>query len=246
MPSNFDRRLILRHNKQVRNIHIRYEDKLSVPGHPFSAGITLSNFSAVSTDASWIPTFITNSSSGIHKLAKLESLAVYFDTDSPSLAGFPTAEAIVKFNNLIAKKDQAMPEHQFVLKPVSGEGRLVLNNHATGDTPKTDAELLFKELGFVIDADQYRDVLSMVDLFHFYIRQREYRKFRRVGNGEEEGEKGRYKELWRFAIESIQTEVHEKNRKWSWAYFEERKDDRKSYVKAFKAKSRGEINPDVR
>ena len=117
-----------------------------------------------------------------------------------------------------------------------------MNHKVDGTTPKTDAELLFKELGFVLDADQYRDVLSMIDLFHFYIRQREYRPFRATQALIEENKQ---KALWQFAIQAIKTEVHEKNRKWSWAYFAERRDDRKNYVQLFKAKSRNDITFDV-
>lgn len=117
-----------------------------------------------------------------------------------------------------------------------------MNHKVDATTPKTDAELLFKELGFVLDADQYRDVLSMVDLFHFYIRQREYRSFRPAIK---EMEENRAKGLWKFALEAIGTEVHERNRKWSWAFFQERRDDRKDYVALFKAKSRNEIVSEV-
>ncbi|KWU46731.1 hypothetical protein RHOSPDRAFT_14825 [Rhodotorula sp. JG-1b] len=222
---------------EVRNIHIRYEDNLSVPGHPFSVGLTLAGFSAVSTDAEWKPTFITKPAGGVHKLATLDSLAVYFDTDSKSLAGYSLDEAITKFTELIARKNHT-PAHQFVLKPVSGEGRLVMNKKIDAHTPKTDAELLFKELGFVLDADQYRDALSMVDLFHFYIRQREYRSFRPPAA---EIEANRNRALWKFAINAIKTEVHEKHRQWSWAYFEERRNDRKAYVDLFKKKTLGSI-----
>ncbi|KDE03795.1 hypothetical protein MVLG_05736 [Microbotryum lychnidis-dioicae p1A1 Lamole] len=226
---------------EIRNIHIRYEDKLSVPGHPFSVGLTLSHFSAISTDEHWNPAFITNSKNGVHKLAKLDSLAVYFDTDSESLAGYPINEAIKKFTELIATKDKT-PQHQFMLKPVSGQGRLIMNHHKVdAQTPKTDAELFFQELGFVLDADQYRDALSMVDLFHFYIRQREYRVFRPPQN---EIDENTNRALWKFATKAILTEVHEKNRKWSWAYFAERRDDRKEYVNLFKAKSRHDASPD--
>ena len=63
----------------VRNIHIRYEDALSSPEHPFSLGITLAELSAVSTDGNWEPTFVHNSASGIHKLARLDSLSIYWD-----------------------------------------------------------------------------------------------------------------------------------------------------------------------
>jgi vacuolar protein sorting-associated protein 13A/C len=143
---------------------------------------------------------------------------------------------------LIARESHT-PEHQFVLKPVSGQGRLIMNHHKVdSETPKTDAELFFKELGFVLDADQYRDALSMVDLFHFYIRQREYRMFRPP---QKEIDENKERALWKFAIDAIRTEVHDKNRKWSWEYFAERRDDRKAYVALFKAKSRNEIAPEV-
>ncbi|KAK4052926.1 Vacuolar protein sorting-associated protein 13 [Microbotryomycetes sp. JL221] len=226
---------------EIRNIHIRYEDKLSVPGHPFSVGLTLSHFSAISTDDQWKPAYVVNPVNGVHKLAKLESLAVYFDTDSESLAGNSIDDAIVQFTDLIARPGHT-PKHQFILKPVSGQGRLIMN-HGKIDQhhPKTDAELLFKELGFVLDADQYRDALSMVDLFHFYIRQREYRSFR---PSQEEIDSNRNRALWKFAISAIRTEVHEKNRKWSWAYFEERRNDRKAYIDVFKAKSKNQISPE--
>lgn len=227
---------------QIRNIHVRYEDKLSVPGHPFSVGLTLARFSAVSTDANWQPAYITNAKGGVHKLATLDSLAVYFDTDSPSLAGHDIADAIVKFTDGIAR-DGHTPSHQFVLKPVSGTGRLVMNKKVDANTPKTDAELMFQELGFVLDGDQYRDALSMVDLFHFYIRQREYRSYRPP---QKEIEQNRNRALWHFAINAIKSEVHDKHRRWSWAYFAERRDDRKAYVQLFKHKSLGTIGVEVR
>ena len=226
----------------VRNIHIRYEDKLSVPGHPFAAGFTLSGFTAHSTDEFWNPTYLVNNAKGVHKLATLSSMAVYFDTDAPSIAGLQPEESAKKFKELIATKENE-PAHQFVLKPVSGEGRLVLNHKPSNDTPKTDAELLFKELGFVVDEDQYRDLLSMVDLFHFYTRQYQYRKFQPA---EIEQKENKAKSLWKFATKAILNEVHEKNRKWTWAYFAERRDDRMEYVTLFKLHSEDPSGPEVK
>ncbi len=226
---------------EVRNIHLRYEDNLSVPGHPFACGATLSQFSAVSTNEDWLPAFISKAVNGIHKLAKLGSLAIYFDTDSPSMAGYSTQDAIIKFNDLIAREGKPLPKHQFILKPVSGEGRLVLNKKVDNDTPKTDAELFFDELGFVLDGDQYRDALSMVDLFHFYIRQREYRSFRPP---QAEIDQNKNRALWKFATEAVRTEVHDRHRKWSWAYFAERRDDRKAYVRLFKQKAQAPLQVD--
>lgn len=218
----------------VRNIHIRYEDSLSNPEHPFSAGITLAEFSAVSTDANWNPTFIQNSGDGIHKLARLESLSVYWDTDSDSLAGHEISEAQKKFNALIARSDST-PDHQYILKPVSGAGRLVMRKKMTPEVPKMDAQLLFEELGFAIDDEQYRDVISVADLFHFYTRQAQYRRFRPTP---EQLAENRPRALLRFAGAAILNEVHERHRVWTWDYFRQRRDDRKEYVELFKQKEK--------
>lgn len=87
----------------IKNIHVRYEDKLSVPGvrslsskasppiltlptqHPFAVGVTLAEFTAVSTDDTWEPAFIQSTTGTVQKLANLDSLAVYFNTDASSI-----------------------------------------------------------------------------------------------------------------------------------------------------------------
>ena len=236
----------------VRNIHIRYEDDLSNPEHPFSAGLTLAEFSAVSTDSEWNPTFIQNSSEGIHKvrgneprhsdvpltcnllyqLARLESLAAYWDTDAESLAGYSLSEAQEKFKALIAREGQTQ-DHQFILSPVSGAGRLVMRKKMTPEVAKMDAELLFDQLGFALDDEQYRDVISVADLFHFFTRQAQYRSFRPLA---QELEDNRPRAMLRFAGRAILNEVHEKHKVWSWDYFRQRRDDRKQYVTLFKEK----------
>lgn len=52
----------------MRNIHIRYEDHISDPGHPFSVGITLKELSALSTDDEWTPKFISEPTKTINKV----------------------------------------------------------------------------------------------------------------------------------------------------------------------------------
>lgn len=216
----------------VRNIHVRYEDNLSNPEHPFSAGLTLSEFSAVSTDSEWNPTFIQNSVDGIHKLARLESLSAYWDTDAESLAGFPIAEAQEKFKSLIASGEQS-PSHQYILSPVSGAGRLIMRRKMNNTTPKMDAQLLFDSLGFALDDEQYRDIISVTDLFHFFTRYAQYRRFRPSLEALEEN---RPRALLKFAGQAILNEVHDKHRVWSWDFFKQRRDDRRLYVRLFKEK----------
>lgn len=231
----------------VKNVHIRYEDALSDPGHPFAAGLTLQELSAVSTDENWRPTWIQSTSGTTHKLATLGSLAVYWDTDAKLLGtgtGEESAEEqgldhqtlLNKFREIIVKSDDpAIGEHQYILKPVSGRAGVEMDKTGKTDRPKTKARLLFNELGFVLDDEQYRDALMLVDLFHYFIRHQEYRKSQPEKRPKEDPR------AWLlFAGKSVLDRIHDRNKRWSWAYFAERRDDRKRYIELFKKKKKEE------
>ncbi|KAF2841938.1 vacuolar protein sorting-associated protein 13 [Patellaria atrata CBS 101060] len=232
----------------VKNIHIRYEDSISDPGHPFSLGFTLEEFSAVSTDENWKPTFIQGGAQSSHKLATLGSLAVYWNTDTKLLGtgkgtqsrdhqGVDRSEFIDKLKSMIARGDSSeeAAKHQFVLKPVSGRAGLEMDKTGKADRPKVKARLLFDELGFIIDEDQYRDALMLIDLFHYFIRHQEYKKFQPKSRPTEDPR------AWlQFAGTAVLERIHDRNKIWSWAYFKERRDDRIAYISLFKKKKKDE------
>jgi vacuolar protein sorting-associated protein 13A/C len=225
----------------VKNIHIRYEDSISTLGHPFSLGFTLAEFSAISTNENWEPDFIQGHAQVSHKLAKLGSLAVYWNTDSDHLTGKSHTEVVEAFKGLIATGENVPANHQFVLKPVNGIGRIEMNKTTSNDHPKIKSQLLFDEIGFVLDEDQYRDLLMMVDLFHFYIRHQQYKKYQPKGVTPKEDPRAWLK----FATDAVLNQIHERNRKWSWAYFAERRDDRKRYIEIFKRqKKQDQLTPE--
>ncbi|EKJ76417.1 hypothetical protein FPSE_03416 [Fusarium pseudograminearum CS3096] len=231
----------------VKNIHIRYEDSISAPGHPFALGVTLEEFSAVSTDGQWKPVFIQDSNTVTHKLATLGALAVYWNTDSDLLGTGREASAssedvmshdemVAKFREMIGKDAQKNSNHQFILKPVNGQAKIELDKSGDIMVPKFKANLLFEEIGVVLDDDQYRDALMMVDLFHYFIRHQEYKRLQPKGVRPKEDPRA-----WlEFAGNAIISKIHERNRKWSWDYFRERRDDRKRYIELFKKRKQGQ------
>ncbi|KAG8981485.1 hypothetical protein FRB94_008774 [Tulasnella sp. JGI-2019a] len=214
----------------IKNIHIRYEDNVSVPGHPFAAGITLAEFTARTTDGQWQSSFIPAGAGAIFKLAKLESLALYFNTDEKSISGLESKEFLSTFKSLIADRDRT-PDHQYLLRPVTGEARIIMNKKVDKETPHVDVEVHFEDLGFILDDDQYRDTISMIDMYHFYVRQAQYKRQR---PSKEAMEANPRLAMLKFAGEAILKEIHEKNRKWTWDYLRERRDDRHRYVALFK------------
>jgi len=99
----------------------------------------------------------------------------------------PTFSATTNICGQISLNDQNS-SHQFILSPVSGEGRvsnvltmmgfcltefleIVVNHKVDDKTPQFDVHLRFEEIGIALDDNQYRDVISLLDMYHFYIRQ---------------------------------------------------------------------------
>ncbi|KAF8622462.1 hypothetical protein AX15_006983 [Amanita polypyramis BW_CC] len=214
----------------IKNIHIRYEDNISVPGHPFAAGLTLAEFTTVSANNQWQPAFIESTAGTIHKLASLSSLALYFDTDATRLTDLAPEEAAQILFAMIVHGEHKKTSHQFILNPVSGEGRITINHKVDQNTPRYDAQLIFDEIGVALDNNQYRDIISLVDMYHVYLRKRQYRKFRSATD--EYPARGRLQ----FALRVILEGIREKRRKRTWAYFAERRDDRNKYVSLFQRK----------
>ncbi|KAG1054811.1 hypothetical protein G6F43_003196 [Rhizopus delemar] len=215
---------------EIKNIHIRYEDKLSDPGHPFAIGLTLNELSGLSTDDNWQPKFISDPSSPVYKLVTLESLAVYWNTDAKSLAGMHHEEAAEVFTDLIPTFTKPIKEHQYLLKPVSGTGKVTLDK--TCGAPKTDVTLLFDEIAFGLDDHQYRDCILMLDLFQANIKKQKYLKFH---PGKEKSAKTHPRDFFQFAAHAILSEIHERNYKWTWDHFRTRRDQRIQYVECYMA-----------
>lgn len=46
-----------------------------------------------------------------------------------------------------------------------------MNHKLDKETPRFDVQLSFDEIGVLLDDNQYRDAISLVDMYHFYIRQ---------------------------------------------------------------------------
>ncbi|OAG41339.1 hypothetical protein AYO21_04502 [Fonsecaea monophora] len=225
----------------IKNVHIRYEDSIATPGHPFAVGFTLKEMSAVSTDADWQPTFIQSTSGTTHKLAVLNSLALYWNSDADLFGtgkgGDVGAEAQdIDKDELIRRFREEIEDtghSQYLLKPVSGRAGIEMDKTGRTDRPKTKARLLFQELGFIIDDEQYRDALMLVDLMHYFVRHHEYKK-----DAPKESPKENPRAWLKFAGNAVLTKIHERNRKWTWEYFKERRDTRLKYIDLFKKKKK--------
>ncbi|ODQ63120.1 hypothetical protein NADFUDRAFT_80833 [Nadsonia fulvescens var. elongata DSM 6958] len=232
----------------IKNIHVRYEDSVEVfnEKHPFSIGLTLQELSAVSTNSDWQSAFITNSSSLTYKLVTLDSLAIYWITDSESIKSNDYDIIMKNFKNLIISKfdknnkspvkdDEGL---QYILRPITGSGKVMLNKAGVTDgQPRVRAQLSFDEIGFVLDEYQYRDILWTVEQFQIYAKSHHFRKFRPKHSVKEDPK------AWiKYAGQAVLNEIHEKNKVWSWDFIKQRRDNRLRYIELYTRKFLG-VNP---
>lgn len=88
----------------IKNIHIRYEDKVTHPGKTFALGVTLSELKVVSTDENWKPAITQENISKIFKIVQLEGLAVYWNCNTTTYDNLPHVDLIHKMQTDIATK----------------------------------------------------------------------------------------------------------------------------------------------
>ncbi|RDW42663.1 hypothetical protein B0I73DRAFT_150485 [Yarrowia lipolytica] len=223
----------------IKNIHVRYEDVNQFTKQQFAMGVTLEELSAISTDQDWKPAFIQGGAIA-NKLARLGSLSMYWNSDTASLAPLDNEEFIKAFKALIAAESNALSDsHQYILRPVSGVGKVTMNKGAiTKTTPKTKIELMFEELGFIFDSLQYRDVLFTASEFQLYYKTLKYRALKPK---DAKHAKDNPREWFQYAIKAVLQEIHDKNKVWSWDYIKGRRDDRREYIKLYKQKLEGTL-----
>ena len=227
----------------IKRIHIRYEDAIATPGKPFALGFTLKELSAVSTDQNWRPTFIQAASATARKLVDLKELAFYWNTNT-SLFGTGKGADVgaqaqkVSHQEIIAMFQKAIESgegQQYMLRPVTGRAAVELDKTGKIETPNVKARLLFQELGFVLDDEQYRDALMLVDLFHYFLRHQEYKKLQPKKSPKEDPR------AWlQFAFKAVHGKIHERHRQWTWDYLRQRRNSRVRYIALFKKQSKEE------
>jgi vacuolar protein sorting-associated protein 13A/C len=105
-----------------------------------------------------------------------------------------------------------------------------LHKNFGGNVPKIDASLLFDELSFTVDNEQYRDTILMIDLFHSYLKKQKYKELHPTSD---KTPKTHPLEYFRFAAKAILSEIHERNERWTWKRIKQRSDNRKEYLECY-------------
>lgn len=222
----------------IKNIHIRYEDDCVLTEFPYAVGATLQELSALSTDENWVPSFIAITQNFTRKLVLLREFSLYMQTETASMYCSDHDMLLQRLKDCF---DLQLAPREYILKPVSGEGHLVVHKAgATTSHPHIRAELFFDEFAIDFNSNQYRDILWTASKLQWYQKTWKFRKLRPKKSIEDAP-----RDWLVYAAKLVLSEIHTKNYKWSWDYFKTRRDQRIQYVSLWKQKLvKGILSPE--
>lgn len=222
----------------IKDIHIRYEDRVSKANGSFAFGITLHDLSVITTDENWLPAITQGVTAMIYKTLKIEGLSVYMNTNCPSYFDLSTAELHQAFREGIATKDILAKGFQYVLGPINATSKLRINSKPETDgsgftVPKILFNLELQKLLINIGKTQYQDIMVLLDSMDRMARAAPYRKYR----PNVKSYAGHYKEWWHFAYTSIlEEEIRRRRKNWDWIHIRKHRKTCNDYAKAYQTK----------
>ncbi|XP_049360182.1 uncharacterized protein LOC125824878 [Solanum verrucosum] len=169
----------------ISNVHVRYEDSVSNPGHPFSCGVTLAKLAAVTMDEQGNETFDTSGAlDKLRKLVQLERLAMYHDSNSKpwkldkKWEDLTPKEWIEIFEDGINEPSNSSrnlsgwaEDRNYLVSPING----VLKYHRLGNQERNDpnvpfemASLIVSDVSLTVNEVQYHDWIRLVEVITRY------------------------------------------------------------------------------
>uniref|UniRef100_A0A2P2MGT2 Uncharacterized protein LOC105636609 n=3 Tax=Rhizophora mucronata TaxID=61149 RepID=A0A2P2MGT2_RHIMU len=208
----------------ISDIHIRYEDLESNPGHPFAAGITLGKLLAMTVDDSGKESFVTGVSlECIKKAVELDQLALYLDSDtSPWHLDKPWEDLlpsewgqVFRFGTKDGRPaDGFMKIHSYLLQPVTGHAKyskVQPKEPANSGQPLQKATVNLDDVTICLSKDGYRDMLKLADNFAAFNQRLKYAHYRPL-----ESVKSNSRAWWKYAYKVISDQIKRASGKLSW------------------------------
>lgn len=141
----------------IKDVHIRYEDSITIPNSPFCCGLTIESLTAQSCDTNWTPGFTTNwaQNEATFKLIELNSLSLYMDKLEADdvlskCESNELAEGIERIKQL---------NHEFIIKPVSAQAKFKRDRSETPlrtrNRPRLTCNIIWNEISLLFNENQY-------------------------------------------------------------------------------------------
>uniref|UniRef100_A0A8I5ZMR7 Vacuolar protein sorting 13 homolog C n=1 Tax=Rattus norvegicus TaxID=10116 RepID=A0A8I5ZMR7_RAT len=219
---------------KITDIHIKYEDDVTDPERPLSFGVTLREFSLLTTNEHWTPCILNEAEKIIYKLVKLDSLSAYWNVGCCVSYRGSREHILDQLKCEILTSTNIPPDHQYIFQPISASAKLYMNPGAESEfkTPKLDGNVEVQNIAIELTKPQYLSMIDFLESLDYMVRNAPYRKYRPCLPLHTD-----CRQWWKYAIDSV-LEVHIRRytRPWSWNNIKNHRQLLKSYKMAYKNK----------
>ncbi|XP_078095172.1 intermembrane lipid transfer protein VPS13D isoform X5 [Mustelus asterias] len=215
---------------KVRNVHLRFEDDTTIPGHPFAFGICIKSVSVQNAEDELVEKSIRK------KRLQIEDFSIYWAVDCKLLGDITTAELQEAMDYFLENRD-----HKYILEPVCASALLKRNGTKeplrSRNTPRIECDVKLKTIPLKLSQVQYQQLMTFLKEMERKERQLQLRKWR-----PKVPIKSNSREWWNFALNANLAEIREQRRRLNWMFLLQRARDAVLYTEKYHHKLKGSLN----
>uniref|UniRef100_A0A672UD78 Vacuolar protein sorting 13 homolog A n=1 Tax=Strigops habroptila TaxID=2489341 RepID=A0A672UD78_STRHB len=206
---------------KISNIHIRYEDDVSI-------------LYVSTSDQNWNPCLHDETAKLFYKLVRLDNLFAYWNVKSEMFYHGGSDESLVNLKHGVASHNVIPEGYDFVFRPISARAKLLMNPRSDVDfsSPKMDLNVNLQDITVEFNKPQYFSVMELLESIDMMTRNLPYRKYR-----PDVPLHNNAKTWWKYVIYGIlEVNVQPKLQMWSWEHIWHHRKQVKSYKEMYKTK----------
>ncbi|XP_045402046.1 vacuolar protein sorting-associated protein 13D isoform X1 [Lemur catta] len=211
----------------IQDVHLRFEDGITNPSHPFAFGICIKNVSMQNAVNEPVQKLMRK------KQLDVAEFSIYWDVDCTLLGDLPQVE----LQEAMAKSMESR-SHHYVLEPVCASALLKRNCSKeplrSRHSPRIECDIQLETIPLKLSQLQYRQIMEFLKELERKERQVKFRKWKpKVAISKN------CREWWYFALNANLYEIREQRKHCTWDFMLHRARDAVSYTDKYFNKLKG-------
>uniref|UniRef100_A0A8C9KAV8 Vacuolar protein sorting 13 homolog D n=1 Tax=Panthera tigris altaica TaxID=74533 RepID=A0A8C9KAV8_PANTA len=216
---------------KIQDVHLRFEDGVTNPSHPFAFGVCIKNVSMQNAVNEPVQKLMRK------KQLDVAEFSIYWDVDCTLLGDLPQVELQEAMDKSMESRD-----HHYILEPVCASALLKRNCSKeplrSRHTPRIECDIHLETIPLKLSQLQHRQIMEFLKELERKERQVKFRKWKpRVAVSEN------CREWWYFALNANLNEIREERKRCTWDFLLHRARDAVSYTDKYFSKLKGGLLP---
>ncbi|XP_012887376.1 PREDICTED: vacuolar protein sorting-associated protein 13D [Dipodomys ordii] len=213
----------------IQDVHLRFEDGMTNPSHPFAFGVCIKNVSMQNAVNEPVQKLMRK------KQLDVAEFSIYWDVDCTLLGDLPQAE----LQEAMARSMESR-SHHYVLEPVCASALLKRNCSKeplrSRHTPRIECDIQLETIPLKLSQLQYRQIMEFLKELERKERQVTFRKWKpKVAVSKN------CREWWYFALNANLYEIREQRKRCTWDFLLHRARDAVFYTDKYFNKLKGGV-----